>query len=104
MDRTTLRSVAFWAMVVTAVLELLLRGTYALLPLSTSPLPDASMVYSLLSAVGFVIAVLSKGSLLLFLGLVHYDLMTAQRLSEHARDYLIRDLTQPPQENTLNHG
>ncbi|MEZ6033453.1 MAG: hypothetical protein R3C17_10195 [Planctomycetaceae bacterium] len=104
MDRTTLRNVAFWAMAMTAVLELLLRGIYALIPLSISPLPDPSMVYSLLSAVGFMIAVLSKGSLLLFLGLVHYDLMTAQRLSEHARDYLIRDLTQPPQENTLNHG
>lgn len=103
MDRTTLRGVAFWTTVVTALIELMIRAIYALLPFVNS-VPDLSVIYKMMSVTGFFIAVVSTGSFLLFLGLVHYDLMTAQRLSEHARDYLIRDLTQPSQEYKTNHG
>ena len=103
MDRTTLRGVAFWTAVVTALIELMLTAIYGLLPFVNS-VPDLSVVYKMMSVAGFFIAVVSTGSLLLFLGLVHYDLMTAQRLSEQALDYLIRDLTQSSQENKTNHG
>lgn len=103
MDRTTLRGVAFWTTVVTALIELMTRAIHALLPF-VNFVPDISVIYRMTSVAGFFVAVVSTGSLLLFLGLVHYDLMTAQRLSEHARDYLIRDLTQSSQENKTNHG
>ena len=103
MDRTTLRGVAFWTTVVTALMELMFRAIYAFLPFVNSG-QDLSLIYRMMSVAGFFIAVVSTGSFLLFLGLVHYDLMTAQRLSEHARDYLIRDLTQPSQENKSHHG
>lgn len=103
MDRTTLRGIAFWTTVVIALMELITRAVYALLAFGDFA-TDLSGIYKMMSVAGFFIAVLSAGSLLLFLGLVHYDLITAQRLSEHARDYLIRDLTQSSQENKSNHG
>ena len=103
MDRTTVRGIAFWTAVAGTLMELMLRAVYLLIPFANT-VADLSSLYQVLSVVGFLITILSTGSLLLFLGLVHYDLMTAQRLSEHARDYLIRDLTQSPQENRPNHG
>ena len=102
MDRTTLRGVAFWTAVITSLIGLMIRAMYALIPFATFGL-DLSSVYKLMGVVSLFVEGLSSGSLL-FLGLVHYDLMTAQRLSEHARDYLIRDLTQSSQENKSNHG
>ena len=103
MDRATLRGVAFWTAVITSLIGLMIRAMYALIPFATFGL-DLSSVYKLMGVVSLFVEGLSSGSLLLFLGLVHYDLMTAQRLSEHARDYLIRDLTQSSQENKSNHG
>ena len=103
MDRTTLRGVAFWTAVITNLITLMSSGIYAFLPFAAS-VADLSVVYRFMSVAVFFIHVLSSGSLLLFLGLVHYDLLTAQRLAEHARDYLIRDLTPLSQENKLNHG
>ena len=103
MDRTTLRGVAFWTAVVTNLMTLMISAIYAMMPFANS-MADTAMVYRVMPFIGLFIHVLSSGSLLLFLGLVHYDLTTAQRLSEHARDYLIRDLTQSSQENKTNHG
>lgn len=106
MDRTTLRGVAFWTAAVTNLMTWMISAIFAIkgmMPMASS-MPDTAMVYSAMSVIGRVIHVLGSGSLFLFLGLIHYDLMTAQRLSEHARDYLIRDLTQSSQENKSNHG
>lgn len=103
MDRTTVRGIAFWATVVTSLITLMISALYAVIPFASS-FGGPVDVYRVLSIISLFFHVLHAGSLLLFLGMVHYDLVTAQRLSEHARDYLIRDLTQSPQENTSNHG
>ena len=87
MDRTTLRGFAFWTAVVTCLIGLMIRAIYTAIPFLSFG-PDISSVYRVLGVASLFVEVLSSGSLLLFLGLVHYDLITAQRLSEHARDYL----------------
>ena len=103
MDRTTVRSIAFWTTVVTSLMALMVSALYAFLPFATS-VSGSVNIYRVLSVFNLLINGLNTLSLMLFLGMVHYDLVTAQRLSEHARDYLIRDLTQSPQENKPNHG
>lgn len=103
MNRTTLRGVALWTAVTTSLMTLMIGALYVLIRFVPNGVSTAT-TYSFLSVVGLLINVIHTGSLMLFLGLVHYDLLTAQRLSEHARDYLIRDLTQSPQENRPNHG
>ncbi len=103
MDRTTIRGIAFWATVVTSLMTLMISALYAFLPLATS-VNGSVNIYRVLSVFNLLIHGLNTGALMLFLGMVHYDLVTAQRLSEHARDYLIRDLTQSRQENISNHG
>ena len=103
MDRTTLRGVAFWTAVSTTLIGLMMEAI-RIMPFLISMSELAQKIHGITSVAGFFVHVLSAGSLLLFLGLVHYDLMTAQRLSEHARDYLIRDLSQSSQENKSNHG
>ena len=103
MDRATLRGVAFWTVVVTHLMTWMISAISAMMPFG-SAMADTVFVYGVMSVIGRFIQVLSSGSLLLFLGLVHYDLTTAQRLSEHARDYLIRDLTQSSEENKSHHG
>ena len=103
MDRTTLRSIALWTAITTSLMTLMISAMYAMIrfvPIGGS----TAGVFSFLSVIGLLINVIHTSSLMLFLGLVHYDLITAQRLSEHARDYLIRDLTQSPQENRPHHG
>lgn len=103
MDRTTLRGVAFWTTVVAHLMALMISAIYALLNFAPGGISGLGF-YRVISVFSLLNNVISGGSLLLYLGLVHYDLMTAQRLSEHARDYLIRDLTQSSQENKSNHG
>ena len=103
MDRPTLRSIALWTAISASLMTLMISAVYVLIRFVPNGVSTSS-VYSFLSVIGLVINVIQTGSLMLFLGLVHYDLITAQRLSEHARDYLIRDLTQSPQENKPNHG
>lgn len=103
MDRTTLRGIAFWTTVVAHLMTLMISAIYALMPFAPGDIFGRGF-FGVMSVLGLFINVISVGSLLLYLGLVHYDLMTAQRLSEHARDYLIRDLTQSSQENKSNHG
>lgn len=103
MDRTTVRGIAFWATVVTSLITLMISALYAVIPFAGT-VGGPVNVYRALSIISLFFHVLHACSLLLFLGMVHYDLVTAQRLSEHARDYLIRDLTQSPQENKSNHG
>ena len=103
MDRTTLRGIAFWTTVVAHLMTLMISAIYALMRFAPGGI-SGQWFFGVMSVFGLLISVISVGSLLLFLGLVHYDLMTAQRLSEHARDYLIRDLTQSSQENKSNHG
>lgn len=103
MDRTTVRSMAFWITVVTSLITFMITALYAVIPFANS-MNSLVNVYRALSIVSLFFHALNTTSLLLFLGMVHYDLVTAQRLSEHARDYLIRDFTQSPQENRPNHG
>jgi hypothetical protein len=103
MDRTTIRGIAFWTTVVTSLITLMTTALYAVIPFAGS-VNGSVNIYRALSVVSLFFHVLNTSSLLLFLGMIHYDLVTAQRLSEHARDYLIRDLTQSPQENRPNHG
>lgn len=103
MDRTTLRSVALWTAIAASLMTLMIGAAYVMIRFVPNGVSTAS-VYSFLAVIGLLINVIQTGSLMLLLGLVHYDLITAQRLSEHARDYLIRDLTQSPQENRPNHG
>lgn len=103
MDRTTIRGIAFWTTVVTTLMGLMIHGVQIMLPFIIS-MTGITEFYRITSFVSFFMHILSAGSMMLFLGLVHYDLTTAQRLSEHARDYLIRDLTQSSQENKTNHG
>ena len=103
MDRTTLRGIAFWTTVVAHLMTLMISAIYALMPFVPGGI-FGEVFFGVMSVLGLFINVISSGSLLLYLGLVHYDLMTAQRLSEHARDYLIRDLTQSSQENKSHHG
>lgn len=103
MDRTTLRGIAFWTTVVAHLMTLMISAIYALMRFAPGGI-SGQWFFGVMSVFGLLISVISVGSLLWFLGLVHYDLMTAQRLSEHARDYLIRDLTQSSQENKTNHG
>lgn len=103
MDRTTIRGIAFWATVVTSLIILMISALNAVIPFAGS-VGGPVNVYRALSIIRLFFHVLNAGSLLLFLGMVRYDLVTAQRLSEHARDYLIRDLTQSRQENISNHG
>ena len=103
MDRTTVRGIAFWATVVTSLITLMISALYAVIPFAGSVGVQVN-VYRALSMISLFFHGLNTGSLMSFPGMVHYDLVTAQRLSEHARDYLIRDLTQSPQENTSNHG
>jgi hypothetical protein len=103
MNRSTLRGIALWSTIVTSVMTLMTSGVYVLIRFAP-PGGSTSGVFTFLSVIGLLINVIHTGSLLLFLGLVHYDLLTAQRLSEHARDYLIRDLSNSTQENTSNHG
>ena len=106
MDRTTLRGVAFWITVVGHLMTLMMSATYSLVSFAPSGISGAGLsgLFRVMSVFGVFVNVISVGSLLVYLGLVHYDLMTAQRLSEHARDYLIRDLTQSSQENKSHHG
>jgi len=103
MDRTTLRGVAFWTTVVAHLMTLMISAIYALASFVPGGI-SGEWIFGVMSVFGLLINVISVASLLVYLGLVHYDLMTAQRLSEHARDYLIRDLTQPSQENKSHHG
>ena len=103
MDRTTLRGIAFWTTVVAHLMTLMISAIYALMRFAPGGI-SGQWFFGVMSVFGLLISVISVGSLLVYLGLVHYDLMTAQRLSEHARDYLIRDLTQSSQENKSNHG
>ena len=98
MDRTTLRGAAFWTAVATSLITLMISAIYAILPFASSNM-DIGITYRVLSVFSLFIHVFNTGSLMLFLGLVHYDLTTAQRLSEHARDYIIRDLSQSTQPN-----
>ena len=93
MDRTTLRGIAFWITVVAHLMTLMISALYPLSHFAPSEIFSDGF-FRMMSVIGWFINVISVGSLLVYLGLVHYDLMTAQRLSEHARDYLIRDLTQ----------
>ncbi|RLT20944.1 MAG: hypothetical protein DWI29_02925 [Planctomycetota bacterium] len=103
MDRTTLRGIAFWTTVVAHLMPLMISAIYA--PASFSPFGiSGEAFFRVKSMFSLFVSVVSVGSLLVYLGLVHYDLMTAQRLSEHARDYLIRDLTQSSEENKSHHG
>ena len=103
MDRTTLRGIAFWTTVVAHLMTLTISAIYALVRFAPAGISGEGF-FRVMSVFGLMINVISVGSLLVYLGLVHYDLMTAQRLSEHARDYLIRDLTQSSQENKSHHG
>lgn len=93
MDRTTLRGIAFWSTVFTSVMVVLTHAIQILLQFLTLAM-DSYVVYRILGVVSLFFSAVSMGSLMLFLGMVHYDLSTAQRLAEHARDYLNRDLTQ----------
>ena len=103
MDRTTLRGVAFWTTVVAHLMTLMISAIYPLTRFALGGISGEGF-FRVMSVFSLLINIISVGSLLVYLGLVHYDLMTAQRLSEHARDYLIRDLTQSSQENKSNHG
>ena len=103
MDRTTLRGIAFWTTVVAHLMALMMSAIYALSHFVPSGI-SVEGFFRVMSVISLLINAISVGSLLVYLGLVHYDLTTAQRLSEHARDYLIRDLTQSSQENKTNHG
>lgn len=103
MDRTTIRGIAFWTTVVAHLMALMISAIYALARFLPGGISGEGF-FKIMSVFGLLITVINVGSLLIFLGLVHYDLMTAQRLSEHARDYLIRDLTQSSQENKSQHG
>ncbi len=103
MDRTTVRGIAFWTTVVSSLMTLMISALYAVIPFVSS-VNGPLNIYQALSVVNLFVHGLNTSSLMLFLGMVHYDLVTAQRLSEYARDYLIRDFTQSPQENRPNHG
>ena len=93
MDRNTVRGIAFWTTVVTSLLTLLVSSVYAVIPFIQATM-DLEITYRALSVFSLFVHVINTCALMLFLGLVHYDLTTAKRLSEHARDYLIRDMTQ----------
>ncbi|HQX53275.1 MAG TPA: hypothetical protein PLY87_26175 [Planctomycetaceae bacterium] len=103
MSRTTLRGLAFWTAVVTGLILLMISAMYVLLQFSSEALAlslgnfDLQTIYQAMSVFRIFFEGLNTVSLLLFFGLLHYDLMTTQRLSEHARDYMIRDLTQSAQ-------
>ena len=103
MDRTTLRGIAFWTTVVAHLMTLMISAVYALVRFAPGGFSGEGF-FRFMSVFGLLINIISVGSLLVYLGLVHYDLMTAQRLSEHARDYLIRDLTHSSQENKSHYG
>ncbi len=102
MSRTTLRGLAFWTAVVTGLILLMISAAYLLLQFSSAALNSGSFdlgtIYQTIGVFRLVIEGLNTVSVLLFFGLLHYDLITTQRLSEHARDYMIRDLTQSAQE------
>ena len=101
MSRTTSRGLAFWTAVVTGLILLMISAMYVLLQFSSEALSsgnfDLQTIYQAMSVFRIFFEGLNTVSLLLFFGLLHYDLMTTQRLSEHARDYMIRDLTQSAQ-------
>jgi hypothetical protein len=103
MDRTTLRGIAFWTTVVAHLMTLMNTAMYSLIQFAPGGISGEGF-YRVMAVFNLLISLISVGSLLMYLGLVHYDLMTAQRLAEHARDYLIRDLTQSSQENKSYHG